>query len=75
MATAAAMLANVETAIDALVIKGVSQVSVDGRTFVMSQLADLMRWRNQLRAEVATAPATSGSGGRIKFADISGFRD
>jgi hypothetical protein len=78
MATAAEMLTNVETAINDLVVNGLSEVTVEGRTFRMNNLEALMKWRNTLRAEVASSPSSASSstsgGGRVRHMSFENFR-
>jgi len=64
------MLTNVETAIDALVLKGIAEVEIEGRRFRMANLAELVAWRNTLKNEVTAATA----GGRVRFASFEDFR-
>lgn len=63
MATTSELLAEVDTAIEAILQKGQSY-TINGRTFTRANLGELRRFRQELRAQ----DATDSSGGiRVRY--------
>ena len=68
MATKQEMLDNVENTINAFISNGAIQsYSINGRNIQRAQLPELVKWRDQLRRELAT------SGGTTTYATFGGL--
>ena len=65
MATSASLLAQVESAIVALLTGGASSYSIGGRSVTKLDLGELFEWRRELKKDVA-----SESGGTFRLAKM-----
>ena len=64
MATKEEMLTNVESAIDAKMKGGaVESYSINGRNIKYMNLSELIKWRNQLKAEISSENGSRNYGG------------
>jgi hypothetical protein len=61
MATTQEMLTQVETAIQALVSGGLSEYTINGRTFKKINLTEMYKWRDNLKRELRHAVGTRTS--------------
>lgn len=70
MATAAELLAEVETAISACLTA--QTYSIAGRSKAMAQLAELRKFRQELKDEISTSSNSSGSMvSLLKFEEVA----